>query len=130
GGGDELRLTDRDHLEGRCRGAGALDVGVPREGGGELPALGGVHRVVGLLAIAQAHHVDVAGGQAGLEVHHGGGEILGLAGDQAGAAGQPGEAGEVRQVRGGRGADLRSEERRVGKECRGREIRGTYEEQE
>src|SRR5699024_3385355 len=95
GGGDELRLGDRDHVEGGGGGAGALDVGVPGEGRSELSALGGVHRVVGLLPVAHPHDVHVAGGQAGLEVHHSGGEVRGAPGDQALAPGELREAGEV-----------------------------------
>src|SRR5699024_10498474 len=100
GGGDELGLADRDHVEGRGGGAGALDVDVPGEGRGELSALGRVHRVVGLLPVPHPHDVQVTGGQAGLEVHHRGGEVLGAPGDQALAAGKTGETGEALQVPG------------------------------
>src|SRR5699024_6639251 len=98
--------ADRDHVEGRGGGAGALDVDVPGEGRGELSALGRVHRVVGLLPVPHPHDVQVTGGQAGLEVHHRGGEVLGAPGDQALAAGKTGETGEALQVPGVGRADL------------------------
>src|SRR5690606_25593136 len=98
GGGDVLGLAHGDHVEGGGGGGGALDVGVPGEGGGELSALRGVHRVVGLLPVAQAHHVHVAGREARLEIHHRVRDLRGITGDEAVPARQRGELGELREV--------------------------------